>query len=600
MRKILHITSHMGGGAGKAISDTILFDKNNLHTLILLEQPQKLSSLDKLSGKCKIYQVGHYNLEVEISKSDIVILHWWNHPAMAKLILDFPKISSYYLLWCHISGCTYPFLPFSFLNKFHHILFTSPCSYDNEKWIESEKKWIKENSSIVYGLGNLQITEEKEDYTIESEQYVIGYVGTFTRSKIDNNFIKLCKRIIERIPNVKFVMIGDKEAASWMYQEPDFFLVKNHIQFLGYVNQVQKKLKEFDVFAYPLNSFHFGTTENAILEAMAVGLPVLCMNQATEKYIIENEHNGILANSMEDYVNKIVQLYQDRELAKRIGNRAKIDVKNKYSIEKNIQNLNKALEIAGQLQPNIVSFEYDTVQEYFMSFIKEDEKPYFICATENNWDYLQQKMPIFCEENKSSLLHFYRYFPENNWLMQWNKINRKEKIMREPQVFDCFNADDNRGYFTKPFSKGQYEKWGIADVDWAETYYTFSHKDVLRGMHFQVPPMDHEKLVHVVSGSLLDVVVDLRKDSANYGKAQSFLLKADKPQILFIPKGFAHGYLSLEDNTVTLYHVTTVHSGECDQGISYDSIDFDWKIANPILSERDKNQPSFQDFQSPF
>lgn len=167
-------------------------------------------------------------------------------------------------------------------------------------------------------------------------------------------------------------------------------------------------------------------------------------------------------------------------------------------------------------------------------------------------------------------------------------------------LLDCFYSKDNRGSFTKVFHMEQLENMKVSNIQWKETYYSFSNKNVLRGMHFQVPPMDHEKMVHVMSGSVLDVVLDLRKKSTNYGKVQVFYLSAKKPQALFIPKGFAHGFLTLEDNTNMLYHVSTSYSKEHDKGIDYRSISFDWGIENPILSERDQTFPNFEDFISPF
>lgn len=167
-------------------------------------------------------------------------------------------------------------------------------------------------------------------------------------------------------------------------------------------------------------------------------------------------------------------------------------------------------------------------------------------------------------------------------------------------LLDCFYNQDNRGSFTKVFHIEQLENTNIPNIQWKETYYSTSNKDVLRGMHFQIPPMDHEKMVHVISGSVLDVVLDLRKNSPNYGKVQSFHLSAKKPQSLFIPKGFAHGFLTLEDNTNMLYHVSTPYSKEHDKGIYYQSIPFEWNVNNPILSERDQTFPNLENFISPF
>lgn len=168
-----------------------------------------------------------------------------------------------------------------------------------------------------------------------------------------------------------------------------------------------------------------------------------------------------------------------------------------------------------------------------------------------------------------------------------------------PKIINIFHNADVRGSFTKIFNADQFEKLGL-QTEYKEIYYSTSQKDVIRGMHFQIPPHDHEKLVHVVSGSIIDVVVDLRKESPDYGKCMEFSLSADNPQALYIPKGFAHGFRSLEDNTMMLYIVSTGYAPQSDAGIAYDSIGYDWGVENPVLSERDKTFPRLEEFESPF
>ena len=119
-------------------------------------------------------------------------------------------------------------------------------------------------------------------------------------------------------------------------------------------------------------------------------------------------------------------------------------------------------------------------------------------------------------------------------------------------------------------------------------------------MHFQIPPFDHTKLVYVSKGKILDVCVDIRKSSKTYGKCFSIELDDQKAQYLYIPKGFAHGFLSLEDGSIVNYAQTSCYNKECDCGIDQNSIDFNWHIDHPIVSGRDLTFPSIQEFKSPF
>jgi dTDP-4-dehydrorhamnose 3,5-epimerase/CDP-3, 6-dideoxy-D-glycero-D-glycero-4-hexulose-5-epimerase len=119
-------------------------------------------------------------------------------------------------------------------------------------------------------------------------------------------------------------------------------------------------------------------------------------------------------------------------------------------------------------------------------------------------------------------------------------------------------------------------------------------------MHFQTPPMDHVKLVYVIAGKIHDVCLDLRSNSKTFGKYFDCMLSGDDSYYLYIPKGIAHGFASLEDNTVVHYAQTSCYSQEHDSGIRYDSFGFIWNVRDPIVSDRDKSFPAFADFHTEF
>jgi dTDP-4-dehydrorhamnose 3,5-epimerase/CDP-3, 6-dideoxy-D-glycero-D-glycero-4-hexulose-5-epimerase len=156
---------------------------------------------------------------------------------------------------------------------------------------------------------------------------------------------------------------------------------------------------------------------------------------------------------------------------------------------------------------------------------------------------------------------------------------------------------DARGSFKKLLSKDIFESLSL-ESDFAELYYSVSKKNVIRGMHFQTPPADHVKMVYVISGAVVDVCLDLRYSSKTFGKWFSYTLSGDDDAYLYIPKGLAHGFASLEDNTVVHYAQTTGYSSEHDCGIRYDSFGFDWGIPNPVVSNRDKSFPALADFSA--
>lgn len=161
---------------------------------------------------------------------------------------------------------------------------------------------------------------------------------------------------------------------------------------------------------------------------------------------------------------------------------------------------------------------------------------------------------------------------------------------------------DNRGWFAETYSKQNFKKDGMV-IDFVQDNHSFSaQKGTLRGLHFQLNPKSQTKLVRCTRGEILDVAVDIRKDSTTYKKWVAVKLTQENRKQLLIPKGFAHGFLTLSDDAEIQYKVDEYYSAELDRSIRYDDneIDVDWKIGNPILSEKDLNAPLLIDSDANF
>ena len=166
-------------------------------------------------------------------------------------------------------------------------------------------------------------------------------------------------------------------------------------------------------------------------------------------------------------------------------------------------------------------------------------------------------------------------------------------------ILDLFSFKDNRGEFVKTIHDKTFQDNGLV-YQFTESFYSISNKNVIRGMHFQIPPYDHVKLVYAVSGKVLDVVVDLRINSSTFGKSIQIELNEENRKAIYIGKGFAHGFLSLEDKSIVEYHTSTSQNKEAEAGIHYNSLDFKWPVEFPILSIRDSGFLSLKEFKTPF
>lgn len=166
-------------------------------------------------------------------------------------------------------------------------------------------------------------------------------------------------------------------------------------------------------------------------------------------------------------------------------------------------------------------------------------------------------------------------------------------FLLEPTKFD-----DQRGCFVKTYNKVLCTELGI-NFEVQEEFYSISHKGVIRGMHFQLPPHEHDKLVYCTQGTVNDVLLDLRKGEG-YGRVASTQLSGENGFLIFIPKGIAHGFVALADQSLMVYKTSTMHVPESDCGIHWDSFGFVWDVSQPVLSVRDEQHLAFSNFDSPF
>lgn len=161
---------------------------------------------------------------------------------------------------------------------------------------------------------------------------------------------------------------------------------------------------------------------------------------------------------------------------------------------------------------------------------------------------------------------------------------------------------DARGYFMQTYNKQLFAEYGL-QVDWIQENQSLSTRlHTIRGLHLQAPPYAQSKFVRAVRGEILDVFVDLRKDSETFGQWDSVVLSEDNCRAVYIPRGFAHGFSTLTDDVIVQYKVDNIYAPEAEMGIRWndEEIGIDWKTENPFLSPKDVDLPLFRDFVSPF
>jgi dTDP-4-dehydrorhamnose 3,5-epimerase len=170
-------------------------------------------------------------------------------------------------------------------------------------------------------------------------------------------------------------------------------------------------------------------------------------------------------------------------------------------------------------------------------------------------------------------------------------------LIIEPKIFR-----DSRGFFTELFNKQKFEDLGLGHLNFVQDNLSTSQKGTIRGLHFQSPPYAQGKMVTVFQGCVLDVAVDLRKNSPTFGQHVAVELDADNLRYLFIPEGFAHGFQVLSENCIFYYKCTNYYNAPADGGVFWNdpALNLPWREIEPIVSEKDAKQPLLANLNSPF
>lgn len=439
--EIVHITAHMGAGVGKAISGISLATKKYSTRIVLLERPEKTEHIENClsQGIDVIISPDDSTLDTIMRNADVLIINWWHHPSMFRVFMMLQDIQGRIVLWSHVNGLFYPVISPQFADCFDACMFTSEVSMHPIQWTDEEHKKPCKKSQLVYGMGNFVPSEfkHKEDYLLHLPVR-IGYVGSLDFAKLHTCFFKYCYELINRGVDVKFYLAGDINQAA--VDEVRRLNISDNIEFLGFRKDIPELLTKFDIFVYLLNPNNFATTENALLEAMAAGLPIIASNGVVEKSIIQNQFDGILVDSVDMFVDTINEFINNEEYRIRIGTNARKTVLQKYDLEKNVERFTEVIE--DLIKENKRFRSFDSVigsdpYSWFLSACKKQEQDLFHSLLQRTSDILNQAdninnmADIFKGHSKGSVFQFYRTFPQNKELQ---KICNALHFMEEKDI----------------------------------------------------------------------------------------------------------------------------------------------------------------------
>ncbi len=421
--QVLHLTAHLGGGVGKALSGLVAQANTSgsgvKHLFVLLEAPEKDQFVNQVRDcGCEVIVCpDNKRLEKLMSDSDIIQLEWWNHPATIKHLCSVSIPPIRLITWCHVSGLYNPVIPQGLIRASQKFLFTSQCSFESKE-VMSLGSEFRGRLGVVSSSGGFKGLPERRPAA--DEPIAVGYIGSLNFAKLHPRYVDYLAAV--RIPGFRVRMIGDLINQDVLNQQCDRVGKTGMLEFRGYVSNIASELSLINVLAYLLNPEHYGTTENALLEAMAMGIVPIVLDNPAERQIVKDHTTGLIVHSPGEFAEAIERLSRNPDERQKIGNQAAKSVRERFSAEKMEASLNLYYQ-------EILSMEKRKIE--FSEVFGKDPAQWFLSCQKDKHIFgedgsisADSSVPLgygLFEKNKGTVFHFSAYFPDNIKLKLWSK-----------------------------------------------------------------------------------------------------------------------------------------------------------------------------------
>jgi glycosyltransferase involved in cell wall biosynthesis len=421
MIKVLHLTAHLGGGVGKALSGLVLQAVSSgsdiKHTFVTLEEQEKPQFIELIQNfGCEVIICpATERLHQLIEASDILQLEWWNHPLTLKTLCSQPLPPMRLLVWSHVSGLYNPIIPNGLIQVAQRFLFTSPCSYESKE-LSALSPMLKEKTCVVSssgGFSGFPFPCYDSYNTLE-----VGYIGSLNFAKLHPRFVDYLSEV--KTSNFKVRLIGDIANKDILEEQCLKAGRSDMLEFRGYTNNVASELASINVLAYLLNPVHYGTTENALIEAMSMGIVPIVLNNPAERHIVEDHETGLIVSSPKEFAEAVGWLSQNPDKRRLIGRQAAESVRTRFSGEKMAAAFDSHyLEIMSSVKQHV----------YFADIFGSDPADWFLSCQGDPSIFSKDGTIVMdpdsfliyglLERTKGTVLHFHKYFQKNLRLSQW-------------------------------------------------------------------------------------------------------------------------------------------------------------------------------------
>lgn len=420
MTRILHITPHMGGGVGRALSGLAMQAKRSgthIHQWICLEKPEKRQFIDPLLDTgCEVsIAPTHGELISAVEAADIVQIEFWNHPTLIRLLCTASLPPMRLLAWCHTSGLHFPVIPKAIMSAAHRFVFTSSCSYEADE-VRNLPETTRERLAVISSGGGLEQFPAPACATT-APRLRAGYMGSLNFSKLHPDYVAMLAAV--RDPGFTVRMVGDSLNRQLLEQQCRARGRPGLLEFRGYSTDVARELADLDLLIYLLNPMHYGTAEIALLEAMAMGVVPIVMDNGCERGIVEHGVTGFMVRDAAGLAETVEWLTEHPEQRIAIGQRAAEAVRATYTY----RHMESAFDLIYHeaMTSEKCAFDFGTIfgrnpADWFRSFVRD---------AASFGDQGSVHLPdgglrhAMFEPNKGSPFHYAAEFPQDRLLTAW-------------------------------------------------------------------------------------------------------------------------------------------------------------------------------------